>query len=307
MNSLFNKPKGFGEILDHTFRLSKQRFSDFFLILLILVGPIYVVQAVVQLLFGTSFFRETGTGSNWFEQVLSSFEQGTYEYTDTSGSLGADISLIVVSLISLIFLPIAQAAIILAVNHIRKDEEYTVGSVIKGAFSRFWPLIGSSILFFLIVFFMITIPLVIVFIAGFVSGAMNPILGILLGIILFLAFAVVIAYLLTRWSFYFGSVTLKEGSPGFTRSWRLTRKRAWPLIGLYIIFSLITSTISGAFQLSFSVLLGNSVLLGLIVNTVSLITALFFAVGYAVIYFDLKVRHDADDLKDLIDEYEELQ
>ncbi|WP_226670252.1 hypothetical protein [Metabacillus litoralis] len=305
MNSFFNKPKGFGEILDHTFRLSKQRFSDFFLILLILVGPIYVIQAIVQLLTGTSFFRETGTGSNWFEQVLSSFEEGAYEYTETAGNLGADIGLIAVSLLSLIFLPVAQAAIILAINHIRKEEEYTVSSVIKGAFSRFWPLIGSSILFFLIVFFMVVIPLVITFMAGFASGVIDPIVGILLGIILFLGFAVGIAYLLTRWSFYFGSVTLKEGSPGFTRSWRLTRKRTWSVIGLYIVFTLITTSISGAIQLSFSVLLGNSVLLGMIVNAVSLFTTLLFYVGFAVIYFDLKIRHDADDLKDLIEEYDE--
>ena len=62
--------------------------------------------------------------------------------------------------------------------------------------------------------------------------------------------AVGIGYLLTRWSFYFGSAVLGEGSPGFTRSWRLTRKRGWILIGLYIVFALIITFISGAIEVT---------------------------------------------------------
>lgn len=62
MDPQFNKPKGFGEILDHTFRLSKKRFKDFFLIFLILVGPVYLLDALLQLLGGTNFFREIDGG-----------------------------------------------------------------------------------------------------------------------------------------------------------------------------------------------------------------------------------------------------
>ena len=75
MDTKFNKPKTFGEILDHTFSLSKNRFKDFFLILLILMGPIYLLQALIQLLSGVSFFRELGSGEMWFEQILMSFDE----------------------------------------------------------------------------------------------------------------------------------------------------------------------------------------------------------------------------------------
>jgi hypothetical protein len=31
---------------------------------------------------------------------------------------------------------------------------------------------------------------------------------------------------------------------------------------------------------------------------------MIFSVGYAVMYLDLKVRHDADDLKEMIEDYD---
>ena len=62
MDKKFTTPKDFGEILDHTFQLTKNRFKDLFMILLIFMGPVYLFQAILQLLSGTSFFREVGSG-----------------------------------------------------------------------------------------------------------------------------------------------------------------------------------------------------------------------------------------------------
>lgn len=304
MDKKFTTPKGFGEILDHTFHLTKNRFKDFFMILLIFMGPVYLLQAILQLMSGTSFFREVGSGGAWFEQILTSFEEsGTFD----SSRLGADIGLIIVGLISAILAPVAEAAILFTINHVRKNETYTVGSVIKQAFSRFWPMIGSSILFFLITIGIIIIPIAIVGVTGGAVGTMvDPILGIILGVVLFLGFAVGIGLLLTRWSFYFGSVVLDKDSPGLGRSWRLSRKRTWVLMGLYIVFYFIISSITFGVQMTFGMVLGNSVLLTLISNLVTLITTMIFSVGYGVMYLDLKTRHDADDIKDLLEEYKTI-
>lgn len=304
MDKKFTTPKGFGEILDHTFQLTKNHFKDFFMILLIFMGPVYLLQAILQLSSGTSFFREVGSGGVWFEQILSSFEEtGTFD----SSSLGADIGLIVVGLISAILAPVAEAAILFTINHVRKNEDYTVGSVIKQAFSRFWPMIGSSILFFLITIGVIIIPLGIVGVVGGVVATMvNTVLGILLGIVLFIGSAVGIGLLLTRWSFYFGSVVLDKDSPGLGRSWRLSRKRTWALMGLYIVFYFIISSISFGVQMTFGIVLGNSVLLTLISNLVTLVTTMIFSVGYGVMYLDLKTRHDADDIKEMLEDYKTI-
>lgn len=301
MENKFSTPKGFGEILDHTFQLTKNRFKDFFMILLIFMGPVYVVQAILQLSSGTSFFREVGSDGEWFEQILTSFEEsGTFD----SSSLGADIGLIIIGILSAILAPVAEAAILFTINHVRQNEDYSVGSVIKEAFSRFWPIIGSSILFGLISLGIIIVPIVIIAFTGVVvAAAVHPVGGILLGILLFLVFAILVGLLLTRWSFYFGSVVLDKVSPGLGRSWRLTRKRTWVLLGLYIVFYLIISCISFGVQMTFGMVLGNSVLLTLITNLITLVTTMIFSVGYGVMYLDAKTRHDADDLKEMLEEF----
>ncbi|MFB5197664.1 hypothetical protein ACE198_22610 [Neobacillus sp. KR4-4] len=301
MENKFSTPKGFGEILDHTFQLTKNRFKDFFMILLIFMGPVYVVQAILQLSSGTSFFREVGSDGEWFEQILTSFEEsGTFD----SSSLGVDIGLIIIGILSAILAPVAEAAILFTINHVRRNEDYSVSSVIKEAFSRFWPIIGSSILFGLISLGIIIVPIVIIAFTGVVvAAAVHPVGGILLGIVLFLVFAILVGLLLTRWSFYFGSVVLDKVSPGLGRSWRLTRKRTWLLLGLYIVFYLIISCISFGVQMTFGMVLGNSVLLTLITNLITLVTTMIFSVGYGVMYLDAKTRHDADDLKEMLEEF----
>lgn len=300
MDIKFQKPKRFGEILDLTFILCKNRFSDFFLILLIFMGPIYLLQAIIDLFSGVSFFRELGSGEVWYEQILNGFIETEELY---GNALGLSIGVLITGLLSLILFPVAEAAVLLAINHLKHNEEYSVGSVIKEAFSRFWPIVGSSILYALITIGIMIIPIIMFVFVGFFGALTDPILAIIFGIILFLVFAVIIGYLLTRWSFYFGSVVLDHEFPGFTRSWRLTGKRTWLIMGLYIIFYLIISSISAAVEFAFGLFLGNSVLLAIIVNITTLLTTMLFTVGYAVIYLDLKTRHDGDDLKELIEEY----
>ncbi|WP_226036841.1 hypothetical protein [Aquibacillus saliphilus] len=300
MNEQFNKPKGFGEILDHTFRLAKNHFSDFFMILLILIGPIYLLQALTQLLSGTNLFREVGTGDNWLDQIITSFDQGA-----PTTSIGADIGIVFLGLASIILLPVAQVAIFYTVNHIMRNEEYMVGSVIKQAFSRFWPIFGSSLLMAVIAFVMIIIPIASAFLVGFVSSFIDPILGVFAGIILFLGLGLVVALLLVRWSFYLGVVAFGKEAPGLSKSWNLTRKRTWVIVGLYLILALIIGSISAAVEVPVMLILGDSVLYSIIINVVSLVTTMIFAVAYAVIFFDLKLRVGADDLKEMIEDYNE--
>lgn len=302
MNTKFSQPKGFGEILDLTFSLSRKRFRDFFTILLIFMGPVYILEAFILLASGNSFFRETGPGDDWFTQVLSSFDEEAV--AETIG-LGGAIGTLLVGLISIVLFPVATAAILLALNHIRKNEEYTIGSLIKKAFTRFWAMLGSNILFGLIAFGFLFVSLMILFPIGIFGAIGVPVIGILFVIVLGIGMYVGIGYLMTRWGFYFGSVVLDYESPGFSRSWQLSRNRGWVLFSLYVIFFLIISAISLAIEATFGIFLGNSVLLTLIVNLTTIFTNLLFTVGYGVMYLDAKVRHDAEDLDEMIKGFNE--
>lgn len=303
MKEQLNKPKGFGEILDLTFSLSKKKFSDLFLIMLVLVGPIYLLQAIIQMADGVSFFRHVGSGNVWYEQILNSINTTEGAAIGATGSLGANLLQALLGLISVLLFLVAQAAVIFTVNHIRKDEDYSTGSVIKQAFSRFWPLLGSSILYFLIYFGLIIALVLIVAVGGIFIMSVNTASGVIFMIIFGIGALVTIVFLLVRWSFYFGSVILDKESPGFSRSWGLTRKRTWTLIGMYIILFLIISVIVAMLQGILGLLLGGSVLFLIIVNIATLVTTMIFTVGYAVMYLDSRTRHDADDLKELVQDY----
>lgn len=301
MKKSFSDPKGFGEILDHTFHLSKKRFIDFAKIFLILIGPVIVLEALVQFSSGMSLFRETGTGSNWFERALSTFEEDDI----VAGAVYAsDLWLLLFGFITLLLFPVAQAAVLFGVDHIRRGEEFAVGSVIKQAFSRFWAMIGSSILFGLIIIAMMVAPIILVstvFLTGDIATAVIILILVLIGS------AIGFGLILTRLSLYFGSVVLDKKSPGFGRSWELSKGRTWSLFGLYIVLTLIIGVISFAVEATLAGVLGNSVLLLLINNLVLLFTTIIFSVGYAVIFFDLKTRRHGDDLKGMLQDYKEDQ
>lgn len=299
MKEEFSKPKGFGEILDHTFRLCKNRFPDFFMIVLIVMGPIYLLQAIILLLSGTSFVREVGNGEMWFEQIVSTFD----ETRGTVNTFGAEIGNSISMLLLLVFYPIAAAAVLFAIQRLRNGEEFTAGIVIKQAFSKFWGIFGSSLLVGIIAFGMIFVSVLVVIFIGVFGAFIEPVSAILLSVVLFLGAWLVIALLFSRWGFYLGPVVFEGEIPGMGKSWRLTKKRTWKVLGLFLMLLLITGIIGYVVNIIFGLFLGNSVLFTVIAGVVSLFTAMIFMVGYAVIYFDLVTRHDGSDLKEMIADY----
>lgn len=265
------------------------------------MGPVYILEALILLGSGINFFRQVGPGDDWFSQVLSSFDE-TLVVENTS--FGSAIGTLLIGIAGFVIFPVAEAAILIALNHIRKNEEYTISSVIKKAFTRFWAMLGSNILFGLIVFGFFFVAVLILVPIGIFAIAI-PLIGILVAFVLGIGLFVGLGYLLTRWGFYFGSVVLDYESPGFSRGWHLSKKRGWVLFGLYIVFFLIISAISFAVEATFGMFLGNSVLLTLIVNLTTIFSTLLFAVGYGVMYLDARIRHDAEDLDEMIEGFNE--
>ncbi|GAF63175.1 hypothetical protein BTS2_0066 [Bacillus sp. TS-2] len=298
----FSRPKGFGEILDQTFRITKSHFSSFFLIVLILVGPFLLLEALVNLAYGVSFFRETVEGNGVLERMMNRLALNE-DYTELAQN--SWISLI--QLISFIMYPVAQAAIIFGVFHLKNGESFSTGSLIKKSFSRFWSLIGSSILYFLMVIGIIILPFIIFFsITAMIFGmAESAAFIIIFFLLVFIGFAVGIGYLLTRWSMYLAAVAIEREAPGFGRSWRLTKGNGWRVLGLIIVVALISTIVIGGIEMSFSAFLGNSVVMQLIISALSLVLTMIMSILIAVIFFDLKIRQDADDLDQMLDDYEE--
>ena len=300
MEDHFSRPKSIGALLDQTFRMSKNNFSTFFMIMLIVIGPIVVMNAFISFLTGSSFFRDVAGGSSFLEQLANTIDESTYGTT----TLAQDLGTLLVGLVTIVLYPIAYVAIIYTIEAIKNQEEYTVGSVIKKAFSRFWPIFGSSLLFVVIAIGIVFVPILFIVMITVVGALVNPIVGIIMYIILILALGGVVTYFLTRWGLFLSAVAFEPCAPGLGRSWNLTRKNFWRTFGLLVVIGAITFVISAVFELLFTALLGYSVLYSILINMLSIITTIFFSVGYALIYFDLKLRNDGDDLMDMIENYE---
>ncbi len=72
---------------------------------------------------------------------------------------------------------------------------------------------------------------------------------------------------------------------------------------MFIVLAIIIGIFSSIFELLLG-WLGDSVLYQLLYNFLTMITSIIFTVGYSVMYFDARVRQEATDLKDMIDEYD---
>ncbi|WP_026907857.1 hypothetical protein [Paucisalibacillus globulus] len=300
MEDHFSRPKSIGALLDQTFRMSKNNFSTFFMIMLIVIGPIVVMNAFISFLTGSSFFRDVAGGSSFLEQLSNTIDESTYGTT----TLAQDLGTLLVGLVTIVLYPIAYVAVIYTIEAIKNQEEYTVGSVIKKAFSRFWPIFGSSLLVSVIVFGMVFVPVLVISMVTAVGALIHPIIGIGMFLVLFLAVGAVVAYFLTRWGLFLPAVAFEPCAPGLGRSWNLTRKNFWRTFGIFVVIGAITFVISGIFDFLFTALLGNSVLYSILINMISIVTTILLSVGYALIYFDLKLRNDGDDLMVMIENYE---
>jgi hypothetical protein len=302
----FEKPLSFGEILDVTFRTIKENFSRLFLIMLIFMGPVKLLQGVAKTLGGVSLLRAPNSGQG-MTSLLNSLQQ--------TGTQGAKFDIIYLLLLVFISAPMAYASLIVATDQIRKQEPVNILSSIKRAFSRYWALLGGTIVTGLIYFalFIGIIVIIIAYIAiaggarafsGLAMGTSAG-LGIHLVVIIILSISTFCAfiYFLTRWSFFFAAIVFEKVSPGLGKSWRLTRGNFWRLVGLYIVLSILLVIITIVVQVAVYFFLGNSVLASILTSLVSILISITSYIAYAVIYFDLRVRNEAVDLKGMIETY----
>ncbi|GAA0498279.1 hypothetical protein GCM10008986_26690 [Salinibacillus aidingensis] len=262
-------------ILKNTFAMIKDNFPKLFGIYLILVAPMYVIDAIIMGSIGVSFTGGESLNTTWYESLLSTSTPAPLEEGNAW--------LTVTGLVStMVLLPIAYGAVIFAVNHIRNGESFTVSAVIKQALNRFWPIFGSHLLFIL----MFT-GLVIVFLLPIM---MFGVLGVIIAILAFIGFAILLGYWLTRWSFYLIKVVFGDTAPGFSKSWDFTEGRVWPLMGLYIVVFLITLLINLFVEFIAGFLFGNGILPIFMLDITSLLVSLIFFVAYSLVYFELKAE-----------------
>ncbi|WP_159882149.1 glycerophosphoryl diester phosphodiesterase membrane domain-containing protein [Paenibacillus puerhi] len=315
MDSL-NKPMGVGAILDRSFQLYRKHFATAFLLLLLFVGPFYLLQNL--LLYNLSTVPLLPQSGDSFAESLNLFVNGNGGATDEPSPGMILFILLVLPLYAVLLAPVMLSSQLQLVRTAIEGGEVRFAEVLRKSFARYGRQVGNTFLYGLIVvglLFVIWIALVIAIViiasltvgvgAGFLALGGDPFGGSVAFIIIIfvvyiltgLGMTACSSFFMIRFGFYLPIVTLEEGGQAIRRSWRLTRGSFWRIFAVYLILSIIYSVFSlGAYALLIAVF--KMSLIGQLINiALILLIAPFYTIPYAVIYYDLRVRNEGADLE----------
>jgi hypothetical protein len=309
------KPMGIGQLIDRSFQLYRKHFVKLMLLMLILFGPIYLLQSLLL-----SNGQSTGTDSLFTQlQDGSSYEDIITSLNSNSNSMDiwqlVVLFLVVVPVLMIIIAPIAVSTVVHMVRAFLYGEPIPeVGELLSKAFRRLGPLAGSTVLVGLILFgiYMVTVIAIVLLIAvgavivGAVSGFgdTSPGVGMILfmvfgGIALLFGLVFLLSYFVIRFFYYLPFVALGEESIGIGRSWKITRKSFWRLFLMYVVISIILYIIIVVTTLLLTFFTGGLVS-QLLQSMVSIVLMPLWFIPYVLSFFDLRARNEGNGLEDLI-------
>jgi hypothetical protein len=132
---------GLGGILDQAIAITKDHFGLLFTIMLILVIPYQLVTGFIQL----SIAPHLAPGAS-LEEIMAAMDEANQ-------SMGPQILLWVLSMINgIILLPLANASVMQAVARVYLGQPITAIDAIRHGLRRLLPLIGTTILMYIIIF-----------------------------------------------------------------------------------------------------------------------------------------------------------
>src|SRR5699024_631215 len=148
----------------------KNYFSPFFLIFLFILGPVFLLEAILLLVTGTGFFRQLGIGSNTFEQIIMGFDEDVFVQATAITNLA--------TFATLVLIPLVTIYMILARQEIKDGESFTAGGLIIQAAKRFGAVLGSSIIVRIIFFAVLVVAIMFIVIPRVVIANDSPVFGV---------------------------------------------------------------------------------------------------------------------------------
>ncbi|MGG1661521.1 ABC transporter ATP-binding protein [Brevibacillus sp. NRS-1366] len=316
MNQTPLAPMGVGKLLDRSFSVYRQHFAAFFLLALIWFGPFLLLQQFLMVDIGSMpLLMQDTDGLDFWESMGNRF-MGQEELMTDNMALLVTYIVIVIPLMTFVAYPqMISVATILTEGAI-KGKQLRLKDAMKQALGRFWPLVGSTVVYGLValgvmigfvlacmlLFFLLTVA----FGGSFdtflgLGNDVNPIFLMLLFIVGNIVFIIgtmlVPGFFLLRWSFYLPLVLFEQNGVGLAESWRLTKGNFWRLLAIFFVLSVLYSIFSGGVQALTTGTMGMSIVAQLILVLLACLLMPWMSIVYALTYFDLVVRKEGTDLQ----------
>lgn len=280
MNFQFDQPKTFKELIDMISILISKRFNKLFSIVLFLIGPLLIPQYVFLFLSKKPFIGKM-MGAD--DMRLAILEKLSYPIMEGRFEFYARI----VNYLTFLVLPFIFMAIILAISQLTRNYEFTVGSVIKDSLSEFSYIISGYFGFAILSIIAYFSPTIVIkpIVANIIEALSTW--GVPLSYVFVITVYAILVFVFIRIIFFIPNA-FESDLPGFKESWYLTRNKIVRTMALAIILFSIYFLFRKMLESLFIFLVGDSILLIMIMDAYLLVSLLFFAVSYAVLYLDLE-------------------
>jgi hypothetical protein len=318
MNQTPLAPMGVGKLLDRSFSVYRQHFGVFFLLALLLFGPLLLLQEMVLLDLGSlPLVMQETDGADFCESMADRFGGSEEMMTDNIGMLLLYL-LVVMPLMTLAAYPQLLSAILLMTKAAIEGQQLGPKAALKQSFRRFWPLVGATVVYMLVAIgIMLAFALVcflLFFLVMMITGStmeafindneMNPVAFAIILIIGYMVFLVGITlvpgFFLLRWGFYLPYVLLEGDGVALGKSWKLTKGSFWRLLALYVVLVVLYSVFYGGIQALTMGVMGTSVLSQMILILLSCLLTPWMMIVYALAYLDMRVRTEGTDLQAML-------
>jgi len=262
------RPLGLGEILDDVFRVYRRYFWLLFSIALVVQLPSLLLQ------FASGSADQFGFALSLLGNLSNPDAIAARAPPSAPNLALTGLTYLVVILV----VPFTLGAVTRAAIDVLQGNPVDLRSALAGVARRYWALLGISGLYVLISPLVFCLP--------------------------------VFIWLFVRWGLAIPAMLAEGVGPirALDRSWTLTRNHFWRLLGILILMYLLTSVVSGAlgaFGLPLAIAIpfvpefvrGAIVLTAGAVASAAVQPALYLCI--ALLYFDLRIRHESFDLDQL--------